>query len=487
MNWHPITDLPENWQSIASESLARLAAIWVEQQELLKQSKAVKQFNTALKRAWAIETGILEGLYSLDRGITELLIERGIEATLIPHDATNQSPTEIVAILRDQEEALDWVFDFVGSQRPLSASWLKELHALLTQHQSHIEAIDQFEKIQRVALLRGEYKKLPNNPRRRDGSIHEYCPPEHVASEMDRLIEMHAQHLKKGVPPEIESAWLHHRFTQIHPFQDGNGRVARALASLVLLRARWFPLVVDRSQRSEYIEALEFADKGDLEPLVDLVSEIQKRAFLKALSISESIQQERESVQHVLGAALDRLRNRHAVTEEERGSVFVVGERLEAFLFSELQNLRAPLEQQLRQIDQHYRVFVTKPLKGKNDLIFVAPTIELAQQLGYFADTRTYNSWVELRIREERYTDIIFAFHSVGRNFTGLLGVTAFIEFKDIKSERGQPVRVDGPHALLGDVFQFAYTERPEAVEERFRKWLNRALVVGLDQWRKQL
>src|ERR1700686_2611142 len=150
MTWTQIQDLPADTKDLGSDSLAKLADIWVEQQEWLKKSEAVERFNTALKRSWAIETGILEGLYTLDRGITELLIERGIEATLIPRDATNRSPVEVAAILKDQEQALDWVFDFVRNQRPLSTSWMKELHALLTRHQKHVEAMDQFGNLQRV-------------------------------------------------------------------------------------------------------------------------------------------------------------------------------------------------------------------------------------------------------------------------------------------------------------------------------------------------
>ena len=47
--------------------------------------------------------------------------------------------------------------------------------------------------------------------------------------------------------------------------QSGNGRVARALASLIFIRKRWFPLVIDRDTVGEYIEALESGDKGDLQ------------------------------------------------------------------------------------------------------------------------------------------------------------------------------------------------------------------------------
>ena len=67
------------------------------------------------------------------------------------------------------------------------------------------------------------------------------------------------------------------------PFQDGNGRVARALATLVMIRAGWFPLVVTDAGRADYIGALEAGDAGDLRVLVRLFSGIQRRAFEGAI------------------------------------------------------------------------------------------------------------------------------------------------------------------------------------------------------------
>ena len=101
---------------------------------------------------------------------------------------------------------------------------------------------------------------------------------------MDRLIEYHRGH--ESVAPEVEAAWLHHRFTQIHPFQDGNGRIARALATLVFVKAGWFPLVVRNEGRARYLDALERADAGDLSELVKLFASRQKDELLEALSIA---------------------------------------------------------------------------------------------------------------------------------------------------------------------------------------------------------
>ena len=102
--------------------------------------------------------------------------------------------------------------------------------------------------------------------------------PEQVTVEMERLVEFYDRYRREGVVPEVLSAWLHHRFVQIHPFHDGNGRVARALASLVFVRQGWFPLVVHRDQRIDYIDALETADRGDLVPLVGLFAAAQRKA-----------------------------------------------------------------------------------------------------------------------------------------------------------------------------------------------------------------
>lgn len=87
--------------------------------------------------------------------------------------------------------------------------------------------------------------------------------------------------------PEVEAAFLHHRFTQIHPFQDGNGRVARALASLVLVQTGDFPFVVKDEERESYIIALEESDKGDLTILIEIVVEKQKDLLYNVLRKSQ--------------------------------------------------------------------------------------------------------------------------------------------------------------------------------------------------------
>ena len=136
--WQPIEDL-ESHAALATPGLRALAEVWNEQRNRLGDMDAYRQFEERLKREWAIETGLIERLYTLDRGVTQLLIERGIRATLIPHEP-GANPEQIVAIIGDHEAAVEGVFDFVKGERSLSTSYIKELHALMTRHQETVEA-----------------------------------------------------------------------------------------------------------------------------------------------------------------------------------------------------------------------------------------------------------------------------------------------------------------------------------------------------------
>src|SRR5271166_6683157 len=244
----------------------------------LRTKDLYKTFVEKLKRQWAIETGVLEGIYTLSEGATLALINRGLDSALITHGDTDGEPDDVILKIQDQYLAIQGLYQFVSGQRPMGTSYIKELHQVLTSHQDTYLARDTLGSLVQRQLIRGAWKMWPNNVEHPDGTRFEYCPPEQVSSEMDRLVSMHDSHVTCGVPADVEAAWIHHAFTLIHPFQDGNGRVARCLATLILLKAEWLPLVVTRKERASYIDALRAADAGDLKSLVNLFGELQTRA-----------------------------------------------------------------------------------------------------------------------------------------------------------------------------------------------------------------
>ncbi len=463
--WEPITDLPQDWSGLTDGELGPLLQFWNDQRTDLDQSGAMAEFNKRLGREWSIETGQIEGVYNLDRGLTETLIEKGIDSDLIPNQPGQKPPEIIAAIIQDHADVLEGLFQFVKGNRPLSKSYIHELHAALLRHQDTTAVRDQFGNLFEAKLLKGKYKERPNNPKKPDGSMHQYCPPEQVDSEMEKLLLFHAEHEKKGVPVEVGAAWLHHRFTQIHPYQDGNGRVARALASLLLIKAGWFPVVVTRDERSRYIDALEAADNRDLRLIVSFFVDLQKRSLIQVMHAAadakhiETVEGEISAAKRILEAeGIKPVPSIWLATKQTADQLMnVAGKRLGEIvrvLSMELGPLRP--EFQFSQGTSY-------------DLI--------PKDLPYITNRIEYERIAPLMIRNERKrTSIEVQAHAIGTRLRGLIGIVTVIG-----SGSNDAVLTSK------DFFQVNYAEPYENAERRFHPWLEESLVNALTLWRKSL
>ncbi len=96
------------------------------------------------------------------------------------------------------------------------------------------------------------------------GSQYPVAAPEKIQREMDRLFAW-VQKEREGYHPVEFAAQLHKRFVFIHPFKDGNGRVARLLMNLALIQDGYLPVVVPPILRGDYVSLLERAHRGDRE------------------------------------------------------------------------------------------------------------------------------------------------------------------------------------------------------------------------------
>ena len=493
MNYQLIEPFPEDAAVSGSVELQALGEVWRERQEALKETDAFKDFLKKLQREWAIETGIIERLYTWDRGVTEVLIEQGIESSLIAHQSgmRRDQADHVKQIIDDQLDIVEGLFAYIKGDQPLTEHFIRGLQAQFTEHQDDTAAVTSDGREIRIPIEKGKYKTLPNNPRRRDGTTHAYCPPELTQDEMQRLIDWYRDH-DAGLPPEVKAAWLHHRFTQIHPFQDGNGRVARALASLVFLKEGLFPLVIrDADRTQEYIPALESADAGDLKPLIGLFARRQKEAILHALGLEQQVKQSRQA-EAIIAAALQVLKDKHHTAQRHVGLVYECADALFVIAEARMQAIQNALDAQLAVLTPPQQASKRTPYcarlssadnESPHKHYFYKQILDVAQRHRYYVNLERYRAWIRIAVTTEERFEIVVSIHGYGHGETGIMAASAFTD-RRVEREDGGAEYVDVRPACV-DLFQFNYAESRESTVERFKDWLEAALVIALAEWQR--
>ncbi len=482
--WDVIEDLPDDWESLCRVDLQAVHRQWIADISLIKDEDKLHRFQEQLALQWAVETGIIERLYKIDRGVTLQILQAGMEA-LGQFHARGLLTANAQALIKDQREALEMVMDLVGGGRVLNDYYIKELHSRLTLSQETTEAIDPEGRKLHVSLLKGAWKRQPNNPLRPNGTIHQYCPPEFVQDEIDQLLEWHAQHESLGVCPEVEAAWLHHRFTQIHPFQDGNGRVARALTAAIFLKAEYLVLVIrDEEHRERYISALEAADHGDLKPLVDLFADVQMTDLDAAIAAIRELRG--ETLVSVSETIAERAKRR---MEASRLQAVDSMEQLQHIADARLQEAAGEIQWAFSKSGVTVQAEVFGDDGDKQDWWSWQIT-DSARLHNYFAELDKPRRWVSLRLAlpeiEKRQSRFVISFHAVGRS-ADLHAVTAFLTNpleggEDLESRRWES-RTIAEHA-----FKFgAETSKLEQIEPAFRTWLDATVERGLSVWGERI
>ncbi len=175
------------------------------------------------------------------------------------------------AAFNDALNAYEYVLDAATRRVEISELWIKELHELVCSSQETYRVYTPAGP-QDQPLPKGEYKKMANSPMRSDGTIHAYAPPSDTPAEMYRLILELRSEAFLAAHPIAQAAYAHYAYVAVHPFADGNGRVARALASAYLYRSPGVPFVVFADQQSEYFDALLAPDGGSYGPFLAFVS-----------------------------------------------------------------------------------------------------------------------------------------------------------------------------------------------------------------------
>jgi Fic family protein len=226
----------------------------------------LEQAHRIAMRAAAVDTGAIEGLYEVDRGFT-MTIALQTAAWESVLDARGE---KVRSLIESQMHAYEYVLDLATGREPVSEMWIRALHERICESQDSYPVLTEV-GWQNHPLPKGEYKSMPNHVRLPGGGFHAYAPCDLVAAEMHRLVQEIRSDTFQAAHPVLQSAYAHYALVCIHPFADGNGRVARALASVFTYRSHSVPLLILVEHKPVYLAALRLADEGEPQAFVEFV------------------------------------------------------------------------------------------------------------------------------------------------------------------------------------------------------------------------
>ena len=200
------------------------------------------QYNEILFSAQSL--GIEGNSYTIND--TKALKELGLG--VVP---TNKPLVETMEML-DHFHAYEQMLD--STQSPLTEDYILALHATLTRHTI---------SYRHPGANPGEYTTMDMGAGDTLFGDHEQ-----LIKRVPDLLQHTEQAIQKGLPPMFVAAIFHGHFIYLHPFRDGNGRMARLLSNKILLQAGHPILIITRESKEEYIRALKLFHNDSAEYLV---------------------------------------------------------------------------------------------------------------------------------------------------------------------------------------------------------------------------
>ncbi|GHV91251.1 cell division protein Fic [Spirochaetia bacterium] len=221
----------------------------------------VRKLNEQFIIEWTYNSNAIEG-NTLSLRETELVINRGLtigNKTLKEHfEAINH------------KEGIQYLYDFLKKKKDPDEKVILEIHRLILKNIDNLEA--------------GTYRKTNVMIL---GAVH--LPPSSakVPGLMGEFMEWYYQN--KGKIPAAElAAWAHYKLVHIHPFIDGNGRTARLIMNLILLKQGYPPAVILNMDRKKYYRVLKEADRERYDNYFDFIGRSIERSLLIYLNALKS-------------------------------------------------------------------------------------------------------------------------------------------------------------------------------------------------------
>ena len=192
---------------------------------------------------------------SLTLGETRSLILRGLTA--------RGKPMRDHLDIEGHDRAVEMIKRAVKETQGLNEVFIRNLHRVLLKEPYETEAMTPDGRRTMRPITLGEYKTTPNNVKTSTGETYYFTPPEQVKPAMTDLLDWYRAQEAASEHPVIIAATFHYRFVRIHPFDDGNGRMARLIMNLILIKHGYTVAIVQSDRKTRYLQELERADQTE--------------------------------------------------------------------------------------------------------------------------------------------------------------------------------------------------------------------------------
>jgi Fic family protein len=214
---------------------------------------------------WNYHSNKLEG-NSYTYGETKMLLLYGLTA--------GGKPIKDHEEISGHNEAIETLIEVIKDETPLTETFIRHLHKLILVKPEWVEAKTADGKPTKRLIKVGEYKTEPNHVETKTGEMFYFAEPIETPAKMQELIKwFYEKKESKETNPIIIAAEFHYKFIRIHPFDDGNGRMARLLMNFILMQNGFPPVIIKDNDKENYIAVLRQADFGILEPFIEYIAQ----------------------------------------------------------------------------------------------------------------------------------------------------------------------------------------------------------------------
>ena len=277
-------DIPETFYSYDESLKSKLRELSDQVQDMRRLGRLSPDVLHRIRKYFRIKniyhSNAIEGNI-LEVGETRQVVELGLTIT--------GKPLKDQAEARNLSEALDFLEDLAGNtDNPILENDIRQLHAFV---------------LNGISETAGAYRTVAVEI---SGSNFKPPGPESVAAQMQEFgawfsaVSLPDDEKLTSVEGILAAAVTHTWFVTIHPFIDGNGRVARLLMNLILMRYGFPIAIISKEDRLRYYDALEQSQATDLTPFIVLLAECIEESLEEYRHAAEEQREQAEWAQSLV-------------------------------------------------------------------------------------------------------------------------------------------------------------------------------------------